>query len=387
MNSKTPGWDQKEIKRVTDEYFDGDRKRLAKAISADTSQHNWQLRISQDICNRYGSIEEFGNIYPHKTFNEQEVIWSDKTSAYITSFWGWRPETWGCVGFGAEGRRETFLRETTDPFIMVVFVTESSPTPDQKELRGKVVGFYEVSHETGAREEFTHSIHHDLEPGKWPYSLRATRAYSFLPEYQLDIRELIPDYGSSNAQSISAHGIELSPEQIATLRALPFEQVPVFRGETLISEDVLFAEPRKGRTSAGAVNRSGFSVPGEPIDTPKELYILKLHGDTSAYLGRPANNETIYKVGLSMSPKRRLSAFNKAMPDGAFNWKIECTTRGEIGEPYPNYDVAVAGENAMKDYLAVHANWLGGEFYAATETMISEAWENAKLAASKVKDQ
>jgi hypothetical protein len=373
-----PGWDQQEIARVTNDYFGGDRKMLANSINADTNKHNWQLSISQDICRKYGSIEKFSELYP--LF--ENAIWPTNRSVYITSFWGWRPETWACVGFATEGRRNTYLRETTDPFIMVVFITETAPT-DEPELRGKVVGFYEISHEVGSREEFTDKSHHGLEPGKWPYSLRAIRAFSFLPEFQLDIRALIPDYGRSNATSIGAHGAKLTEDQIAKLRALPFEQKPVFGGGALISEDVLFAEPRKGRTRAGAINRSGFSVPGEPIDTPKELYILRLSGDTTSFLGRPSEGKSIYKVGLSMSPKRRLGAFQKAMPEGAYAWRIDRTTRLESGVPYPNYEVALAGEEAMKDHLSHNADWLSGEFYAASETEILRAWRAGKTAAEK----
>lgn len=69
----------------------------------------------------------------------KEDIWpseQSKKSAYITACWGWTPETWGGINFGSEGRRDTYLKTTTDPFIMVIFVTETAPT-DQPELCGK----------------------------------------------------------------------------------------------------------------------------------------------------------------------------------------------------------------------------------------------------------
>ena len=152
-------------------------------------------------------------------------IWSEK-SAYITSAWGWTPETWGCIGFSSEGRRDTYLKETTNPFVMVLFVTERAPT-DQPELRGKVAGFFEISHEIGLREEFTDRKHDDLKPGSWRYALRATRAFSFPPASRIGIRDLIPAYPSL-AQSIAAHGKALCSRQIARLRSLSFEQKPVY---------------------------------------------------------------------------------------------------------------------------------------------------------------
>ena len=164
------------------------------------------------------------NGYNHQMM--QDDIWPSEQSAYITSAWGFTPKTWGCIGFGLEGRRDTYLKTTTDPFIMVIFVTETAPT-DQPELRGKVAGFYEISHEAGCRKKFTHPRHHHLEPGKWRYALRATRAFCFPSESQIGIRDLIPEYPRM-AQSIAVQGKALSSSQIARCRSLPFKQTPVY---------------------------------------------------------------------------------------------------------------------------------------------------------------
>ncbi len=50
MIDREPGWDQKEITRVANDYFDGDRRALAGVVKTDTSKNNWQLSLSQDIC-------------------------------------------------------------------------------------------------------------------------------------------------------------------------------------------------------------------------------------------------------------------------------------------------------------------------------------------------
>lgn len=157
----------------------------------------------------------------------EDDIWPSEQSAYITAAWGWTPETWGCIGFTREGRRDTYLKTTPDPFIMVIFVTETAPT-DQPELRGKVAGFFEISHEIGRREEFTDPLHHQLEPGRWRYALRATRAFCFPSASRIGVRDLIPEYPRV-AQSIGALGKALSSSQIAKLRSLPFKPAPVYK--------------------------------------------------------------------------------------------------------------------------------------------------------------
>lgn len=108
---------------------------------------------------------------------------------------------------------------------------------------------------------------------------------------------------------------------------------------------------------------------------PRELYILRLDGDIDAYLGRSASGCAIVKVGLSASPDLRRQTFQKAMPRGAFNWQIERTTRAIGLSPYASHAAAVKGEDAMKRHLAAHSEWLGGEFYLATEETIEAAWQ------------
>ena len=302
-------------------------------------------------------------------------IWGNDRSVYLTSFWGWTPDTWGTVGFTKRGRRDTIVRQTTDPFIMVIYVTKGGPDIDS-DIRGKITGFYLVSHVEGHRDEFTHVIHHGRSPGKWQYSLEAQRAFSFLPEYRLSIDEFDRTLGP-RSRAVAAFAEVLSEAQIDRLKAIPYVEVPVFGGaESLVGE---IQVPAKGsaKVRAGPVNRNGYSVPGEPTDTEKELYTLVLTGDTSAFLGIRTQDIHIFKIGLSLSPKTRLECFRKMLPQGAFRWDLLCSTRNDGDAPYPSFEAAEAGESAMKDYLSQlkHAHWLGGEFYAVTMAGMENAWK------------
>lgn len=114
-------------------------------------------------------------------------FWTSETSVFFTSFWVWSPETWATVGWSNEkglSRRNNLLKELSDPFIAVCYVTKSGgPNSIDPDLRGRLAGYYLVSHETGDRDQFTHPIHHDRFPEKWWHSVRALRAFSYLPEY------------------------------------------------------------------------------------------------------------------------------------------------------------------------------------------------------------
>ena len=274
------------------------------------------------------------------------------------------------------------LEELTDPFIAVCYVTSNKSEIDP-ELKGKIAGFYLVSHETGDRNEFTHPHHHHREIDKWRHSLRAVRAFSYLPEHRLDITDFDPGI-LARARSVAAMGeVITDPEQVKLLRDTPWTEVEVYTPVAASEEGNLGGAGSKGMVPAGPASAEGYVVANGTQWLPRELYILRLQGDTDAYLGKPADGRIIVKIGLSASPDLRRQAFQKSMPQGAFSWKIDRTNKTCGLRSYPNHEVAVRGENAMKKHLAAHADWLGGEFYLATEDDIDAAWEAGCRAAGK----
>lgn len=310
--------------------------------------------------------------------SEIDRLW-DARPAWITSFWGWSPETWGTVSFTNEARRDTVAAQSPDPFIVVIYVTKGT-REDDSNLGGMVVGYYVVSHVKGHRNDFTDPWHYTREPTRWQYGLKALRAFSFLPEYRLPIDVLDPTM-VSRARSVAAFAAPLTEDQIEQLRRVPYVEVPVYGGGGAEIGDIV-VPPAKGKmVRAGPVNRSGHWVPGEPIDTPKELYALRLNGELSAYLKTPVAAREVYKIGLSMSPATRLEAFQKAMPEGKFEWELLRSTRKDREPPYPRFEAAEVGERAMKKALASAGEWLGGEFYAATPASFEAAWQAGRAAA------
>lgn len=391
-NSKySPGGDAQMIAQIATAKFGGYLQMF--------EHHDWPERgeemmrkVQSHVANAYGSVRAFEE---HFRYGDGSGLGGDilgkVSSVWITSFWGWSPESWGTVGFTAPGRRDTIVRETTDPFVVVVYVTKTAPGAGE-DVRGKITGFYLVSHVEGHRNEFTSPEHYHASPQQWVHSLKAVRAFSFLPEY----RPAIDDFDASmapRARSIAASGLRLDQWQIDKLRQLPFVEVPVYGGSFTGTGDVVFPDAGKASASnktgvrAGPVNRSGYSVPGEPLDTPKELYALSLSGDATAWLGKPAQGRRIYKIGLSVSPKLRLETFRKMMPEGAFVWNMHRSTSADGHQPYPAFEAAVAGEGKMKDLLGKGGSWLGGEFYAATPQVLDEAWKAGRDVARSYRRQ
>jgi hypothetical protein len=308
-------------------------------------------------------------------------IWEGK-SVYIKGFYGWTPETWAAIGF-SNNRRETLISNTTDPFIMIIYVTENAKAASA-DIRGKIVGFYIVSHQKGHRNEFTDPIHFQRQPEKWQNALKAVRAFSFLPEYQPHVYDFDPSL-KSGVLGKSSNGVKLDADKVEELKLLPYVEVPIFDSvyKTSRTTDNAIRVPSLNKVQGGPQNRSGYTVEGEPLETEKELYALCLDGDTSHFLGEPANGRKIYKIGLSLSPRTRLLALQKSLPEGAYSWNLHRSTRTDGHPAYPNFEAALKGEDAMKNYLGqfAHAKHLGGEFYAATEDHFQTAWRLGREAA------
>jgi hypothetical protein len=306
-------------------------------------------------------------------------FWTDDTSVLFTSFWGWTPETWGTVGWSGERgktRRTNLLKGLTDPFITVCYVTSNKTYIDPK-LKGMIAGFMLVPHQTGDRDEFTHPIHHARDPDRWRHSLRAARAFSYLPEYRLRAQDVFPEL-SRTARHVSAMGEVIA--DIATinlLRQTPWVEVPVYSTSAMGVSDASEEGATGGAVRAGPDNEGGYSVPTRFGKLPRDLYVLKLEGNTDAYLGRSAEGRAIYKIGLSASPDMRRQSFQKSMPRGAFQWATVRTSSGSGFSAFYSFDAAVAGENTIKQKLAKCAEWLGGEFYLAKEDDIEIAWHAA----------
>lgn len=323
-------------------------------------------------------------------FSSPEVELPLGKPVWLTSFWGFAPESWGCIGFTNEHMRKTFLRSTKGETALVyIYVTK---TKGPKNMRGKVVGFYEITRQIGFIESFVAA---DIlaksqveagERGKWRFSLKASRAWRIAEEDWKPVEELFPaSYYNDKARHIGAQGVQVQPDEVERLLALTVYEVPVY-GQTGKIDSALMTFENVLTPSKAVYPATEPYWVGE-TDGPKHLYILYLAGDIAAYLNRKpeqVEGKRIFKVGFSKSPLSRRDQIQAAYPAGSFKWQVLHPKEVPVDPPYPNAEVAIAGEDAMKKRLQDGGcESLGGEFYLADENFISLAWGAGLNAAGK----
>jgi hypothetical protein len=311
----------------------------------------------------------------------------DGRAVWLTSFWGFAPDQWGCIGFSDEQKRTRFLANTNPGVLVAIYVTKNKGAVAE---RGKVIGVMEVSHEPGHAQKFISGdqwAKKEADPesrGKWLYALRATRAWRIAPEDWQDVGDLFPAaYASADPQFIGAAGVPLGPEEAEKLLQLDVYEVAVYGQNRPIDPTITTLETALTPSRAIPPASGGYWV-GE-TDGPKHLYILKLEGDIADYLGRPramVEDKQIIKVGFSRSPQSRRDQIQAAYPAGAFRWAILWPQDTSAPAPYANARIAIAGEDAMKARLVDGgAESLGGEFFFAEEWLVHHTWTAGRVSA------
>jgi len=322
----------------------------------------------------------------------QEQIEIDPTNVWITSFWGWSPEAWGCVGFSKPGRLKTIMREAGPGSFWVTYVTESSPDA-QEDMKGKIVGFYQLGDETGHSSQFIEPEVYELFPDRWVHAVRAVGAWTIDRTDWQSVREFASDSyfapnGKDRGRSIAQSGRRLKKFEAEKLLDMKFRYVEPYSGSTSMIKNG--RTPDQGK--AHAPSRPGPAVDGLCLvdrskNTAKNLYILELLGGSEEFLGRTPediNGRKIIKVGLSHTPEVRCDAYNASLPDGRFRWELIRSTSRDGDDRYKNHDIAVEGEQAMKDYFMLPSNTaqsLDREFFLAKQGTIDEAWNAGRRAA------
>lgn len=320
----------------------------------------------------------------------------EKNEFWLTSTWGWSPREWGCLGFTHEWMRDKFVAQTKPGVIVAIYVS-GNPKAD-KQLKGRIAGFYEISHQEGHLYDFIDERHrdvHERDPDqrtKWIWALRASRAWDIDLSQPPSVEEVLPGFVSSEtALQIGSRGMPITePDHIANILKLPVVEVPVFGGAGDITSQasVLSREVKISRA---------IYPPKEPYfvaetDGPKHIYILRLSCSAEEWCeeGRQIpQGAGIIKVGFSKSPRSRKRQIQAAYPQGRFNWEIVHPDPIPKMAPYKDAKTAIAGEDAMKLFLGAESHRiLGGEFFLANENEIKQAWDlgsNVAVKAMKIK--
>ncbi len=310
-------------------------------------------------------------------------------NAWLTSFWGFAPSEWGCIGFADEGKRNRYLKLSKPGDITAIYVTKGK---GPEEMRGKVVGVLEVSHQTGHAREFISGdrwAEKENDPqsrGKWLYAVKVTRAWRVITEDWQPVEAIFPStYGSAHPEFIGSSGVQMSREEAERLLQLDVYEVPVYGQSEPINPTISTLDAALVPSRAVPASSGPYWV-GE-TDGPKHLYILELTGDIAAYLGRPlaaVEGKSVIKVGFSKSPMARRDQIQSAYPRGQFKWVVVRPEPMPEQAPYLNTQVAIAGEDAMKKRLVdERAEVLGGEFFLADDCLVYSAWSAGMYAANQ----
>ncbi|WP_283176140.1 hypothetical protein [Gemmobacter sp. 24YEA27] len=317
----------------------------------------------------------------------------DGREVWLTSFWGFNPSQWGCIGFADEAKRNRFLTQSRPGTLVAIYVTKGKGPED---MRGKVVGVLELSHEAGHAQNYISGDRwreKELDPtsqGKWLCAVKATRAWSIVPEDWKRVEDIFPEaYNSAHPEFIGASGVKVGTEEAEKLFRLDVQEVHVYGSTAAADPTIQTLKSALSPSRAVPPPAAPYTV-GE-TDGPKFLYILKLDGDVAAYLGCPAadvEEQSIIKVGFSKSPLARRNQIQSAYPAGSFQWQVLFPVQMPDEAPYANAAVAIVGEDAMKKRLVDEkAKVLGGEFFLAEDWLLHITWTAGNHAAQRAQDE
>ena len=376
---RTPGWDAQAIADIARDQFGG-LKGMFEAKGWPERDAAMMPAVGRRVVEAYGSVAAFvARYHTPEPGSLRAQVMAEPPNVWLTSFYGFSPETWGYLGFSNDGQRKHFIRETQPGALVVIYGTRTRAPTAQ---RGMVIGIQQVSHRVNHAEAFMDPSawarkHADPDQReKWNLAVKATRAWRVVEESYMPIEEFAPEtYTTARAQFIGSQGVRLTSAEARRLLDFTLIEASVF-GEMPITA----AAPASGAellspSRPGPVSQSGYFC--KEAEGPKSLYVLRLRGDESAYLGYPANGRAIVKVGMSGSPSSPCQALNSSFPIGTFGWEVLRTNK-IFGLPlFPKSSDAISAETRIKAYLHQYEQSLGGEFFLAKLSSVHAAWEAA----------
>lgn len=378
-----PGWDRKAIMTIAARDYGG--------LVGLFAHHGWdpgEKSLSQIastlVVGTYGSVEAFVRAHPAELPSPLDVIGAEQPDVWLTSFYGFAPRNWGFLGFTEQRTRDSFNRRSKPGALVVVYAASGG----QSHERGKVLGMQQVSHRVGDAQEFMtpHAWQEkQANPdrrGKWNYAVQAVRAWRVTPETRPTVAAFAPiTFTPGRAQVIGAQGLLLDPKEARRLLDLDFEEVEVFGGSAIHHAAAGPAKDVLKPSRPGPVSTSAHMV--REAEGPKHLYILRLDGNAHHVMGRDVEDHIVVKVGFSRSPSTRCEDHNRTLPECALRWTVDRSTHLDGRDAFPSSVPALAGEQAMKDWLERYGESLGGEFFLADQDQIDRAWRRGVEAAEK----
>lgn len=322
---------------------------------------------------------------PKKMMPPLEAITSSPPNVWLTSFYGFDPGEWGLLPFTNESYRTTFLKRTKPGVLIVVYGASGCKNT---RMRRNIIGIQQCSHQVGHAQKFMspsawENKRREGNEDKWNYGVKAVRAWRVAPESYMPVDDFAPDAAETGAWlSIGALGMLLTLREASNILNLELQECDVYGETPIIGSVSTPATELFTPSKAGPVSQSSYAV--REAEGPKHLYILKLHGDANAFLGRDVQEQIVIKAGFSKNPQSRCADFNRAFPQCAFRWEVLYSGAESGYDPHPSSNHAKAGERAMQTVLcdSLEGRSLGGEFFLATPELIANAWHEGNEVAA-----
>lgn len=306
----------------------------------------------------------------------------DDIRIFATLAFGLDPEVWGAFGFASDKVRNDLAQEIR-PQDRVLIIGTHGPETHVEEERGRLLGLIEAARQavnTGELVEPSRWQRHLDEfngVARWPYGMPIASAEKFdkpLPES----REILPRIYERNLHmKLATHYEALMPDEVARVLALPRHPVKS-----------IWRTPRGSFAANLLQGRPGPppSLPPRlltPSSGPAATYCLALKGGAAREASEPVLGRkpdwSVFKVGFTNNPSRRRDELAAYFPHAAqLDWKFT------LLQWHADEINAYAMEQEVFAQLARLGSYrFKGEMVAASEAMIAEAWNLARLNAQR----
>ncbi len=161
-----------------------------------------------------------------------------KNALQLMCTWGFKPVKWGGIGFSDEAVQNGLVQEKP---IVAIYVTKKSPL--SKDKQGMVVGFVELSDETGHISKFISKealIAHRKKPenkNRWPYAVGMSRAWCVEKTSWRIVDDIFKKtYDPKAAIDIGTHTKTVDAEDFVNIEELKIRPVAVYPQKQLPKE-------------------------------------------------------------------------------------------------------------------------------------------------------
>ncbi|MGO4449086.1 hypothetical protein AB4Y96_09175 [Phyllobacterium sp. TAF24] len=292
---------------------------------------------------------------------------------WLRAFWGFSPEHEGYYGFTFDAVRKRFLSKAKDGDWVLIYGAVNEHTATD-ELR-QALGFLELTNKPCMDvDRMSDTAVNRRRDGKfahrWNFGLEVRKAWRF--EHNVRIQHIAPEaYANKFRYERTSCGVLLNASETTRALSYPIVQVNVY-GEPLINNTDLESGQAQSifRPSKGIPPSFGLRLI-DAEDGGNSIYLMRFSGAAEVLLGsRPAySGKTIFKVGRSNDPKRRLSEINGGFPvPSLVKWELLNT------HLYPDGQTAHDSETNLKASFDQSFLSLGGEFFLGGESDVQSSF-------------